>query len=73
MITTNTDGNPISQAFAAAMAEPSVMYSMKLFRNGSDLGAVIKRAKLDLGAGQLSDDLGNKWSINGKKLFLLFS
>lgn len=58
MITTNTDGNPISQAFAAAMAEPSVMYSMKLFRNGSDLGAVIKRAKLDLGAGQLSDDLG---------------
>lgn len=58
MITTNTDGDPISQAFAAAMAEPSVMYSMKLFRNGSDLGAVIKRARLDLGAGQLSDDLG---------------
>lgn len=58
MITTNTDGDPISQAFAAAMAEPSVMYSMKLYRNGSDLGAVIKRAKLDLGAGQFSDDLG---------------
>lgn len=58
MITTNTDGDPISQAFAAAMAEPSVMYSMKLLRNGSDLGAVIKRAKLDLGAGQFSDDLG---------------
>lgn len=58
MITTNTDGNPISQAFADAMEQPSAMYSMKLYRNGTDLGAIIKGAKLDLGAGQSSDDLG---------------
>lgn len=51
MITINTDGEPVSQEFADAMAGDSVSYSMRLFLGGSDLGAVIKRARLDLGAG----------------------
>lgn len=56
MITTNTDGNAFSAAFDAAMAEPSVSYSLKLYSGGSDLGAVVKRLSIDFGAVTLGAD-----------------
>ena len=51
MITVNSDGQPISQAFEDAMGQPSISYRMRIFSGGVDTGWGIKRARLDLGAG----------------------
>lgn len=51
MITVNSSGNPLSAAFISAVQQPSVGFDMRLYLNGADTGAGIKRARIDLGAG----------------------
>lgn len=59
MITTNSDGQPLSAAYATAIAQPMVSYDMRLYQNGADTGYGIKRAQLEFGAGYSAvDDLG---------------
>ena len=55
MITTQSDGRPISAGFVDAMAAGLVEYDMKLWANGAAVPCVVKSAKLSLGAGLLGD------------------
>lgn len=49
MLTLNSDGQPFSQAFLDAVAGPSPEYTVKLFRNGSEVACDIMRLALTLG------------------------
>lgn len=55
MITTNTDGQALSAAFVAAVAEPMVEYDLKLAISGAEVACTVKDAKLSLGAGAVGD------------------
>lgn len=57
MITVNSDGNPISQAFTDAVSQPMVAYDMALVRDGERVPWTIQRATLVLGAGSEGDSL----------------
>ena len=49
MLTLNSDGQPFSQAFSDAMAQPSVGYDCKLFSQGEEVPCSIMRLALTLG------------------------
>lgn len=55
MITTQSDGRPISAGFAQAMAAGLVEYDLKLWTGGAAVPCVVKSAKLSLGAGLVGD------------------
>ena len=55
MITKNSDGNDLSAAFLAAVAQPMVRYDLKLAAGGAEVACVVKAAQLSLGAGTVGD------------------
>lgn len=65
MITTNSSGLPISQAFVDAVSAPVVGYSMRVFSGGADTGWNVMRATIDLGAGGSSDAGTEDLAIGG--------
>ena len=56
MITVYSDGTTISSDYVAAVSQPSIAYSMKLYANGSEVAGTIKRAQIELGAGSADGD-----------------
>lgn len=67
MITTGSDGTPLSAAFATAVAQPIVSYDAQLWTEGSQLSCTIRRIALALGStgdssGSDGVQVGGCWS-----------
>lgn len=56
MITVYSDGTTISSDYVAAVSQPSIAYRMKLYANGTEVAGTIKRAQIELGAGNADGD-----------------
>lgn len=65
MITKNTTGADISNAFISAVESGLVSYDMKLFKSGTDIGGEIQRVTLNLGAGVDFDEATAEFIVGG--------